>query len=195
MNCRTTRYIVKTSEDVDPAMRYTNRSKHVAKAMMFSAIASDGQKMPPIWVDSNLGTNSYLTIIKKVLKWADTKYGRGNYVFQQDGAPSHNARATQEYLNLELGSNGFWSKMWPPSSPNLNPLDFSIWTHVVTKACAKFKMSGTALKHAVAKEWTAMSVDYIISACAALRPRLKACIATEGGFLKNMFRNICMNIL
>ncbi len=195
-NYRNTRYIPKTSEDVNPAMRYTNRSKHVAKAMMFGAITSDGQKMLLIWVDGNLGTNSYLTIVEKVLKWADTKYGCGNYVIQQDGAPFHTARATQEYLNFELGSNRFWSKMlWPPLPPNLNLLDFSIWTHMVTKGCAKFKMSVTTLKCTVAKEWTVMSADYIVSTCTTFQPWLKACISTEGGFSKNKFRNICMNIL
>ena len=48
------------------------------------------------------------------------------YVFQQDGVPAHRARdivtmpqrETPEFIPPE---------MWPPNSPDLNPVDYSIW--------------------------------------------------------------------
>ena len=43
------------------------------------------------------------------------------FVFQQDSALAHRARATVEYLN----SNS--PDLWPPNSPDLNPVDYKIW--------------------------------------------------------------------
>lgn len=47
--------------------------------------------------------------------------------FQQDGCPAHYARAVRNYLNEEyldkwIGCSG--SILWPPRSPDLNPVDF-----------------------------------------------------------------------
>ena len=48
------------------------------------------------------------------------------FVFQQDSAPAHRARATIEYLRqatLEFIS----ADLWPPNSLDLNPVDYKIW--------------------------------------------------------------------
>ncbi len=47
-------------------------------------------------------------------------------VFQQDGAPAHNSKRTQEWLKANLPE--VWEKeIWPPSSPDCNPLDYFVW--------------------------------------------------------------------
>ena len=43
-------------------------------------------------------------------------------------------------------------EFWPSSSPDLNPMDFSIWS-VLEKACASFHLNVEALKHSLEKEW------------------------------------------
>ncbi|QQP54313.1 Putative transposable element [Caligus rogercresseyi] len=41
----------------------------------------------------------------------------------------------------------FWPKdYWPSQSLDLNPLDFSIWAHVETKACKKTTQEHKCLK-------------------------------------------------
>ena len=48
------------------------------------------------------------------------------YIFQQDGAPAHTARATQNWLQTNYPD--FIAKdQWPPNSPDLNPLDYHVW--------------------------------------------------------------------
>ena len=48
------------------------------------------------------------------------------YIFQQDGAPAHTARATQNWLQTNCPD--FIAKdQWPPNSPVLNPLDYHVW--------------------------------------------------------------------
>jgi len=48
------------------------------------------------------------------------------YVFQQDGAPAHRARDSVTMLQRET-PEFTPTEMWPPNSPDLNPVDYSIW--------------------------------------------------------------------
>jgi len=49
-------------------------------------------------------------------------------VFTQDGAPPHRPGITQAFLKETLGEKNFWPpKLWPPSSPEVNPLDRIVW--------------------------------------------------------------------
>ena len=48
------------------------------------------------------------------------------FVFQQDSAPAHRARDTIQLLQQETPA--FISPdLWPPNSPDLNPVDYRIW--------------------------------------------------------------------
>jgi len=51
----------------------------------------------------------------------------GNFfVFQQDSASAHRARETIKLLQWEIPA--FISPdLWPPNSPDLNPVDYKIW--------------------------------------------------------------------
>ena len=52
-------------------------------------------------------------------------FNNKEWIFQQDSAPAHASNATQSWLRAE--SIEFISKEeWTPSSPDLNPLDYSI---------------------------------------------------------------------
>ena len=48
------------------------------------------------------------------------------YVLQQDNAPAHLARDTVELLRRETPSF-ILPDLWPANSPDLNPVDYSIW--------------------------------------------------------------------
>ena len=48
------------------------------------------------------------------------------FVFQQDSASAHRARETIKLLQWEMPA--FTSPdLWPPNSPDLNPVDYKIW--------------------------------------------------------------------
>ena len=51
---------------------------------------------------------------------------RGDHVFLQDGARSHTAKATLEYLNENCPAY-VKPDHWPPNSPDLNALNFAVW--------------------------------------------------------------------
>ena len=45
---------------------------------------------------------------------------------QQNGAPSHTANNTINYLKMENVSF-IEPQMWSPNSPDLNPVDYAVW--------------------------------------------------------------------
>ncbi|QQP51364.1 Putative transposable element, partial [Caligus rogercresseyi] len=112
-------------------------------------------------------------------------YGHNGYIWTQDGTPAHTSKAIHKYLENKLGSKGVWSKeMWPPSSPNLNPLDFSIWQHIENKACGVYHSNISDLKATVNDDWAAMDETYIRKSCSDFRKRLNLCIDAEGSIFE-----------
>ncbi len=75
--------------------------------------------------------------------------------------------------------------MWPPSSPDLSPLDFAVWGEMERKACSILQPNVESLKEAVECEWAAMSTDFIVSSCRAFRPRLEAMLEANGGHFED----------
>ncbi len=77
--------------------------------------------------------NLELTDTKVKKSWLITVHPEGKFVCQ-DGAPGHTSSVVQQLLRGNLPA--FCDKeMWPPQSPDLNPLDFEIWGAVVRKVC------------------------------------------------------------
>ena len=72
-----------------------------------------------------------------------------------------------------------------PYSPDANPLDYTFWVHVQSKACTVRHPNIDALKATVSQHWDAMSADYIRNRCAAFRGRLEAIIAAKGGYIND----------
>ena len=61
--------------------------------------------------------------------------GNGNFIFQQDGARSHTSKYTLSYMEKNLPPNDelLSPDHWPPHSPDLNPMDYCIWSSLAAK--------------------------------------------------------------
>ncbi|CAM4951986.1 unnamed protein product [Rotaria socialis] len=79
------------------------------------------------------GTVDHAVYIEKVLPVA-LKYGNqvfgSDWVFQQDGAKPHSHHLTQQWCRDNFPSFIIKDR-WPPNSPDLSPLDYSIWDELV----------------------------------------------------------------
>ena len=56
--------------------------------------------------------------------------------FQQDGAAPHAAQVVLSWLEKTFGDRFIsfkTEKVWPPHSPDLNPLDFFLWVYLKEK--------------------------------------------------------------
>ena len=150
---------------------------------MLGVIASDGQRMPPLWFVEGLEITKevYINAMETVVKpWIEATYPNGGYAWQQDSAPAHKSDHCQKWCQENLAA--FWPRsMWPPSSPDLSALNYAIWGEVERKACCIRQSSVDAVKAAVEEQWAAMSHDFIIRSCAAFIPRVKVMLEAGGG--------------
>ena len=124
---------------LEPDKRKFNfRRQKPASLMVWAAVASDGTKSPLVFIDQGVKVNSviYIQLLEKyVLPWVKKCFGN-NYIFTQDGAPPHTSNISQNWCKKNFFE--FWNKfLWPPSSPDINPMDFSIWSILESKVSNK----------------------------------------------------------
>ena len=178
-NYHNDRVVVKKGAKAKPKFK----TKHPASVMVLGIIASDGKKCPPIFIKQGVKINAqvYQRLLRyNVLPWLKATYPAGNYVFQQDSAPAHKAKTTQEWMKRNLANYWPWT-LWPPSSPCLNPLDYAVWGVLEDKVGATSHPSVDALKNKVKEEWAALTPAYIKKCCQSFRHRVEATIEAEGG--------------
>ena len=187
LNRRNDRYISsKSVEDVPDHVKHVSKTKNPAKVMVLGVVASNGKKCPPVFIPQNerVNADAYIKLLTKhVLPWIKRTFPDGNYVWQQDGAPCHTAKKTQEFLKENL--TNFWGKdMWPPNSPDLNPLDYSIWAYMEQEACKKPHPSVGALRASITRTWRKMDEAYVKKTCQSFRNRLESVIEKNGGIIE-----------
>ena len=92
--------VVSFGQDVSE-VRNISTTKHPVSVTMLGVVASNGEKMPPVWFPTGyrLTAADYKEILEsKVLPWVKKITKKAEYVFQQDGAPAHIAKIVQEWL-------------------------------------------------------------------------------------------------
>ena len=70
----------------------------------------------------------------------------------QDGALAHRARETLELLKVET-PDFIPPNLWPPNSPNLNPVDYNIWGILQKRVYKSSSKYVKELRRRIAGEW------------------------------------------
>lgn len=182
VNRRNDRWLCKSPDEVPRVMH----TKFPSTVMVLGVVSSEGDVMPPFFFQRGLRVNAseYIKVLEDTVKpWMDGVANGRPYVFQQDSAPAHKARATQNWLADNVPYH--WSpELWPPSSPDLNPLDYYVWGVVERETNARPHNTIQSVKDTVYDVMTNMSRAHLVKACERFRPRIEAVIAAEGGFIE-----------
>ena len=117
------------NKDMVPVERCSSfRRQKPSSMMVWAGVTSTGLKTPLIFIDEGVKINQTIyrrMLEEKVIPWVQETVGEEGITLQQDGATSHTAKAVQHWCKTNF--KGFWEKeVWPPSSPDLNPMDFGI---------------------------------------------------------------------
>ena len=131
--------------------RYVKRVQKPQSVMVWEGMSAKG-RTPLVFIPPGVKINAVkyqeLVLDPIVRDLGKTMFNNRPFLFQQDGAPAHTAKVNQEWLRRNIPD--FISKEeWPPSSPDLNPLDFSLWSILETNACSTSHKSIESLKKSV----------------------------------------------
>lgn len=167
--------------------RLAQRSAHPASVMVWAGITADG-KTPLVFIDQGVKINkeNYREeILQNVVEpWAHGHFGNRHWTFQQDSAPAHAAKTNQDWCRDRFPD--FISKTeWPPYSPDLNPLDYSVWSVLEAKVSAKRHNNPEQLKRSLMAAWEEIDEDYLRATVEDFPRRLNACIEAKGGYFEN----------
>ena len=94
-------------------------------------------------------------------------FGHRPCTFQQDSAPSHSVRTTQEWLKHEI-SRFISTAQWPPKSPNVNPLDYCDCAYcgiLESKVGTKKYQSVDHLKKKLLRQWDKIPQSHFRATC------------------------------
>lgn len=169
-----------------------------SKGLMVWAGVGHNAKAPLIFVKSGLKIDTDLyrrDILRPVMNWAKDHYGVdeqgywNDWCFQQDSAPSHASFKdnpekfkipTQRWLDENFPD--FISKdEWPAASPDLNPLDYCIWSIIESEVNAEAHNSIESLKAAIESAFEKLDQQMINRAVDNWMKRLDKVIAASGG--------------
>ena len=107
-------WIATNNRDVPRVMK----TKFPATVMVFGVVSSEGHIIPP-----------HIFEVGLKVPWCNQVASGRPWVWQQDSAPAHKSKETQAWLQKECYDFVPFSH-WPPSSPDLKPLDYFVWPYV-----------------------------------------------------------------
>ena len=90
---------------------------------------------------------------------------------------------TQDWMSENLHDH-ITPNIWPPSSPDLNPLDYYVWSVVELETNKHPHSTPESLRAAITRVMTHMDEDHLIRECKCFRKRIEYVIAAEGDFIE-----------
>ena len=74
--------------------------------------------------------------------------------------------------------------MWPPVSPDLNPLNFNIWSILEAKSCAKIHDTVEGLKVSLKRARAKIPQKKLLVSVESFRGRLERVVKAKGGHIE-----------
>jgi len=106
------------------------------------------------------------------------------------GRTAHCARETVEVLHRET-PDFISPDLWPPNSPDLNPVDYEIWAVMHQRGVYQRKIQTIdELKHRLIEVWCGLEQSTVNMAVDQLRKRLRACVLAKRGHFEQKSLNL-----
>lgn len=178
---------ITATSTVDPEDFKVQR-KQGAESLMVWAAVSKSSRSPLFFVEKGVKIDAVYyreQVLKNgLLPWTQKVFGNRHWVFQQDSAPAHKAKTTQQWLENNV-PEFIRSSEWPPCSPDLNPLDFGLWSILESNACRVRHRNIDELKQALSESWDKIPQSVIANSCNAFFKRLSLVIKNKGNHIEN----------
>ena len=162
------------------------KTKFPATVTVFGVVSSEGHIMPPHIFEVGLEVNTklYLDMLKSgVIPRGNQVVDGRPWVWQQDSAPAHKCRENQAWLQKECYDFVPFSH-WTPSSPDLNPLDYFVWSYIENITNMTSHNTKASLIAAIHRVFAELPRALMEKACSQFRIRIEAVIEAEGGYIE-----------
>ena len=113
-----------TRKDVSATRLLRTRANFSQSLMVSVGVSKLGcTEMSFVEPGAKINGQYYLDVLLSKLLPAMRRISGNMFVFQQDSAPAHRARETIDLLRRSMTPEFIAADMWPPNSPDLNPVD------------------------------------------------------------------------
>jgi len=171
------------------ANRLLRTRTHFSKSVMVSVAVSTLGRSHLVFIDPGVKINGayYRDVLlsQQLLPVIRNLAPEEFFVFQQDSAPAHRARETIEMLTRET-PDFIPPTLWPPNSPDLNPVDYKVWSVMQERVYQTAIHDVNDLKQRLLEVWAGLDQRIIDNAVAQWRQRLQACVQAEGGHFEHL---------
>lgn len=106
--------------------------------------------------------------------------------FQQDNAPAHTARDTQQYLEQFFDNRLISQNLWPPRSPDLTPLDFYLFGNLKNKIFQNRLQNLEELQVAIEQEINNITAEELQRVFDNLKRRVNICLENHGHHFQHL---------
>ena len=172
---------VKSKSNVS-ANRLLKGRKHFSQSVMVSVAVSKLGKTDLVFVQPGAKINSVYycdNVLEQGLLLDIRRLSNDDFLFQQDGAPAHRSRHTVAYLRSHV-PEFIEPENWPPNSPDLNPVNYSVWGALQQMVYRDRISDIDHLKQVLKDCWAQLSQDTLNRAIDQLPKRLRMVIQVKG---------------
>ena len=176
---------VRSKSDV-PADRLLKGRKHFSQSVMVSVAVSKLGKTDLVFVEPGAKINSAYycdNVLEQGLLPDIRRISKNDFVFQQDGAPAHRSRHTVSYLRAHV-PEFIEPENWPPNSPDLNPVDYSVWGALQQMVYRQKITDISHLKQVLINCWGQLTQDTLNRAIDQFPKRLAMIIKAKGAHIE-----------
>ncbi|CAF5043352.1 unnamed protein product [Rotaria sp. Silwood1] len=107
------------------------------------------------------------------LEEGDRLFGHSNWCLQQDGASAHTSKESQDWCKRHL-KYFIPEDRWPPNSPELNPLDYSIWDSMSKNNNYQNVQTKNDLEREIRRAWKKIDLNYVRQVIGAFLRRVSS---------------------
>ncbi|CAF3244156.1 unnamed protein product [Rotaria socialis] len=171
--------------DADKKGDIKPKRKFPQKVMVWLGVCSKGGTPSVIIDNDSVDHARYIQEVLPVALEYDNKVLGSQWTFQQDDAKPHIHHLTQRWCQHHFSS--FIDKNhWPPNSPDLNPLDYSIWdefAHAIQCQWDKVTSKATLIDE-LKRSVKTIRQDVVFESCSSWTNRLYRVSKTNGCYLR-----------
>lgn len=182
-NKQNDRIYAHSSREASELVSRVEKGHHPASVMVWWGVSYDGVTNlhfceKGVKTSGKVYQESVLEAVVKPLN--QSLFQNQPWTFQQDSAPAHKAKSTQTWLKNNL-PDFISTEDWPSGSPDLNPLDYRLWSVLEDMVCHKRYTNIESLKKALTRAVANFPMEEVRAAIDNWPVRLKACIKAKGG--------------